>query len=150
MNYMKKELYTNMSPETHLSYYLNIILKKDLYPWFYENYINIYWVGNENSSYINFYDNHDDDSYGRFMEERYYKKYNDYTNSAELIDSIIQNIDNDFYALIWIDKYYVPGVIEYNKYHFVHTVMIYGYDDTVKIGSRKPPARSFRATVPER
>ena len=123
-----KELYINLKKETHLSFHLSTILKDDLYPWFYENFINIV-IFNETQYIIDFVDNKVDESYRQFMEERIVNNYDDYINHDELIKMLVKRLDNEFYTYIWLDKFYIPDILDYQLNHFVHPVMIFGYNN---------------------
>ncbi len=38
-------------------------------------------------------------------------------------------VNNDKYLVVWVDEYYIPNRNAYQKKHFPHCNMIYGYDD---------------------
>ncbi len=75
-----------------------------------------------------------------FMEEDYEKllryervNYADIGYGVELLDWIRQRISDDAYVNIHLDEYYIPEKEWYEKRHFVHETLIYGYDDVKKV-----------------
>ena len=47
---------------------------------------------------------------------------------SNFIDCIIYSIDNETYVHAMIDLYYVPNTASFNTFHFLHDILIYGYD----------------------
>jgi hypothetical protein len=45
-----------------------------------------------------------------------------------IIDFIAQSIDNGFYLTVYLDRFYVPGIRNYQKQHMSHEAMVFGYD----------------------
>lgn len=123
-----KKLYINPSKETNLSFHLSVVLRPDLYSWFYENFINVVIFG-DSTYFIEFLDNIIDESYRELMEQRIIRNYNSFAQKEDVIKYLTESIENDFYSYIWVDKYYVPNNESYMNWHYVHAVMVYGYDD---------------------
>ena len=126
-----KKLYLNPSNETHLSFHLSVLLRPELYAWFYENFINITILGESDQS-IEFIDNFVDYSYRELMEERVVYRYDDFPDKSGIIDYLIKSIDNGFYSYMFLDKYCIPDTDSYMSWHFVHQIIAYGYDDINK------------------
>lgn len=49
-------------------------------------------------------------------------------NTSDIIKLIVDQIDYDWYCGLFLDQYYLPCESKYHKYHFVHELLIYGYD----------------------
>ena len=127
-----KKLHINMAKETHLAFHLSALLTPELYPWFYERFVNIEILG-DSQCYIEFIDNTIDYSYRELMEERIIYSYDRLCQREEdIITYLTESIENGFYSYIWVDKHYMPGSEDYMNWHFVHPVMVYGYDDRSK------------------
>jgi 3-oxoacyl-(acyl-carrier-protein) synthase/acyl carrier protein len=105
-----------------------VLADERLLPWFYEHYINIY-------SMI------DDGGYLKleFLEYRApYKEmmhevclgYHFLEKETSIIDFIIDKINRGYYVIIHADEYFLPVKPSYQKEHFVHHSIIYGYDNT--------------------
>lgn len=118
----------NMNNETHLTFQLVMLLRNDLYPWFYENFINIFIHGEERTT-IEFVDNVGE-SFSFLIDETITHDYKYFLSLDNPIAFIKERISNGFYTAIWVDKYYIPGAIEQADQHFVHPIFIYGYDDS--------------------
>ena len=131
MEKQAKKLYINVNKETHLNFVLCTIVRPELYSWFYENFINIAIIGDIQNE-IEFVDNCGDNSCREVMGERKSYTYDDFPQDEDIIEHLIENIDNDFYSAMWVDKYYMPGNESYMNWHFVHGIMVYGYDDINK------------------
>lgn len=125
---MKKKLKINISGKTDLSYHLATIVDENTLPWFYERFINTAMFGDEGFIAFDFTDNKTDESYRNIMEERAVYTY-DELMKTDVIEFIREKINKNFYLYTWVDKHYVIGNDRYKTGHFIHPVMIYGYDD---------------------
>ena len=45
------------------------------------------------------------------------------------VSRVKKNINNGYYTYLLIDEYYISEKAAYRKYHFVHDLLVYGYDD---------------------
>jgi hypothetical protein len=45
-----------------------------------------------------------------------------------IIDFVIRSIDNGYYVAIYLDRFYIPGVRNYQQSHMTHEAMVFGYD----------------------
>lgn len=127
-----KVLPINMKPETRLSFHLSTVLSEDRYPWFYEHFINIK-VWGESKVYMDFVDNIIDESYRALYSERVCYTSKMIPNEEQLIHILTDIIDRKFYSYLWLDKFEIPDTVEYHNYHFVHPVLVYGYDDAERV-----------------
>lgn len=126
-----KILPINTKPETRLSFHLNTVLSEDMYPWFYEHFINIRMLGDKDL-FLEFTDNVIDESYRPLFEERICYDEKMISDGDALVKILKTNLNNRFYSYLWVDKFEIPDTEEYQNYNFVHPVMVYGYDDLVE------------------
>jgi len=101
----------------------------NIWPWFYSNFTQLAYCPTGNWY---FFENGNDQS---LFENCPW--LNRYSLSQKMImnkwksfkNFVVYCIDNDFYCLINVDRYYLPFVkAEYLRYHFAHELFIYGYD----------------------
>ena len=101
--------------------------------WFYSNFINIYSYYNSD---INKLEVNYDVQF--FEDEVYYLNREKIsidtldTLSSTVIDKFIQLINREKYICIFLDEFYIEETINYQKKHFDHEFMIYGYDSREK------------------
>lgn len=50
-----------------------------------------------------------------------------------ITDFLIERMDMDWYGIIFVDQYYVEGTPSYQKKHYAHELLVYGYDKKQKI-----------------
>lgn len=103
------------------------------WPWFYSNYIQMAFKNDDLMGYnVRFYKT---DHRGimwdtlnpwinyNIMNVNFLKSLN-----MGIIDFIVQSIDNGFYMSVFLDRYYLPGIRNYQKSHMTHEAMVFGYD----------------------
>lgn len=110
---------------------LAMAAKGDEYlPWVYSNFvqlmINLDEFENENKFRV-MYCNQYAGFQSPFLEtmkikQSYFKLFD-----VDICDFIFQNINNGFYVMMSIDKYYIPNTSAYSKKHKQHDILIYGY-----------------------
>lgn len=49
--------------------------------------------------------------------------------NTDINEFISMQIVNRYYCIAWVDTYYIPGEMFYNKQHITHGILIYKYDD---------------------
>ena len=88
----------------------------------------MYYISSYHDFCIRFSDTKDSSFYSKYFKYNFiHRDFLDKNNYNNMIDIIKQNIDLDYIVLINIDAYYLKA---YNRsYHFLHEVLIYGYDD---------------------
>lgn len=103
-------------------------------PWFYEHFIQIgsfFWDNpGYDKEYIWIdYQEHLTDTFknGILFDHFLSLGYDDFDKS-NFINFLINKIDQNYYAVIHLDEYYLPGKSSYQTRHFVHQSLIYGYD----------------------
>lgn len=111
---------------------LAMAAKGDEYlPWIYSNFvqlmINLDEFENENKFRV-MYCNQYAGFQSPFLEtmkikQSYFKLFD-----VDICDFISKNINNGFYVMMSIDKYYIPNTSAYNRKHKQHDILIYGYE----------------------
>ena len=104
---------------------LGIILSADMTGWFYERYVNIFM----NGTTIDYVDNV---NYSGLIAVQRHYRYDEIVANG-IISIIEKELDNGSYMHVWVDEFALPQSIRYNKNHFVHPLMVYGYDDTQRV-----------------
>ena len=61
------------------------------------------------------------------------KYYDKKLLDSDIVEFIISKIDLGNYIAIWYDQFYIPNSRCYNKIHFEHEMLIYGYDRETKV-----------------
>ncbi len=115
----------------HRSLPLCMVLAYEKYkPWYYSNFIQIFSYKNDRG-YVEF----------NFLEPRdccseivdmICLGFPLLTHVDNIIDYIIENINMGYYLIINVDENYLPNKWAYNKIHFIHPSLIYGYDNEQK------------------
>lgn len=120
----KKIMPINTSKETYINFNLCMILSDEkMKAWFYERFVNILMYDN----IIDFVDNV---NYSGIITQ--VKSYSwDEINQLNTI--IKQAIQVDNFLNIWVDEFDLPCSIRYKNSHFVHPIIVYGYDSNNKI-----------------
>ena len=104
-----------------------VFTEKKLLPWYHENFINI--CSTDRKKALCF------EEYGQTFMGLYNEIFEfcdlpttilDKNNVCELI--ISQLLTENKYCYIVLDEYYVSAKKAYNKYHFIHQSLIYGFD----------------------
>ncbi len=119
---------------TYLTYSLPLcaILSDDrAYPWFYQHFIQLYTLtdemGNLWADYLEERDFYKD------MAESVIYDYKALSNEKDILGFIINKINMGYYVIIFIDEYYLPRKPSYMSDHFMHQLMIYGYNNVTQI-----------------
>jgi hypothetical protein len=113
----------------HHFFSVSIILARDCFkPWYYQNYTNIFsYVLGESFNDYAFFD---------FLPPGYwdvlhqsYLPNNLIKEQTNIVDFITKMIDENWYVSIDLDEYYLPIKPSYQKYRYIHPMMIYGYNN---------------------
>ena len=110
---------------------LGIVLRSNTRNWFYENFINLCALPGE-ALLIEFTDIREA-AYHTFLSTTGRVGIDEIIDSETLLSYIKNKINDESYSGIWVDEYHIPGTARYGEYHFVHTILIYGYDDDKRI-----------------
>lgn len=125
---LKIEIQKDITVCMHRCLPLCIILAYDrLRPWLYERYINLFSAfDREGALYVEYHE----------FREPYRELINEMSLGARLMEKetdiisfITDKINSGYYMNIAVDEYYLPHKAKYRKNHFIHFVLIYGYDN---------------------
>lgn len=115
---------------TYLTYALPLcaILCDDrLYHWFYQHFVQLYTLTDENGNlWVDYLE--DRDFYKDVAEYRIYD-YSSLSHLESIMEFVVDKINEGYYVIIFIDEYYLPGKSNYQINHYVHQLMIYAYDN---------------------
>ncbi len=128
---LKVKMQLDITTYLHRSLPLCIILAYDKYlPWYYSRFIQIFsFTDDKDFSEINYLEPRDCSSEILDMVCLGYHLLDKVDN---IIDFIIEKINRGYYLIINIDEYYLSNKWAYNKNHFVHSSLIYGYDNVAE------------------
>lgn len=120
------------------AYILAIILQhENVWEWFYNNYIHLYFDTKEIDDPFNFY--YTDYSGSLWNARNTWLEYEEIERNflsfmnIDLVDVVKFYIDNNWYIELYWDEFFVPNGLTQGKIHFWHRTLIYGYDDIEKI-----------------
>lgn len=108
-----------------LNPYLGIILTADMHGWFFEHFINLFMIG----SIIDYTDNV---NYSGIINHQRTYSFKE-TQKNGTIRIIEREIDNNNYLRVWVDEIHIPCSSKYKSYHYVHPLLVIGYDSNKKI-----------------
>ena len=115
-----------------LSLQLSVVLAhEETREWYYENFINIYMESHNNICFT-------DMSFGMLCRyttvfDYSVSKYED-TMHDNIIDRVRHELsDEQNYAYLYVDEYYISCKEAYMSSHFHHQALIYGFDDERRI-----------------
>lgn len=130
---MKKRLPLADPPIKGLHYLANplaiLFINENVLPWFYSDYAQLIWYKE-----INFLSFH-----GKYISEFptsipwlefqcLEKKFA--VKAFDICDLFVDAIDDGWYIISSYDEFFIPNTFSYQKQHFNHDFMIYGYDMT--------------------
>lgn len=135
---MSKKVLPTTSPPIisylHHAYPLSISFAHPSFiPWFYNNYVTLRCYKDilqySNQDYFNFYNFNyypclDLEQISRDMLVDYFDQH--------IVDFLTRVIDRDYYALLYVDQYYLEGTRHYQTNHFTHDSFVYGYDNDTR------------------
>lgn len=115
---------------TYLTFSLPLcaILSDDrMYPWFYQHFVQLYTLTDENGNlWVDYLEERD--FYKDIAEYKIYD-YISLKQVENIIEFIKDKINHGYYVIIYLDEYYLPKKAGYMKFHFLHQLMVYGYDN---------------------
>ncbi len=107
-------------------------------PWIYDRYIQLQVETDPNDTFLDFYDDgvRENDLlpayFCPFIEWRRIDRARNYPPINSFVDYVIYQVDHDTYVDTPLDQYYLSCSAKYEKRHFIHETLIYGYDDINK------------------
>jgi hypothetical protein len=116
----------------HRSLSLCAILPYDKYkPWYYSNFIQIFsFIDRSGGLFIDYMEPCSCASEVMHVVNLAYHLLKQHKEN--IIDFVVEKINLGYYLTIFVDEYYLPNKWAYKKKHFVHSSMIYGYDNEKK------------------
>ncbi|HEX3046203.1 MAG TPA: amino acid adenylation domain-containing protein [Bacillota bacterium] len=104
-----------------------VLADPNLHPWYYEHFINIFSATDSQGfltlDYLEIHAPYRDVigeiALGAKQMER----------ETDIIQYLREQINQGFYLNIVVDEFYLPGKARYHKTHYVHHVLVYGYDN---------------------
>jgi len=107
-------------------------------PWIYAKYINCYYNHNPKAKII--FD-HCISKSGRFFsaekamlfQKFLFKKEIFKLDIIDFVEWAKDLLDKDWYILGYFDEYHIKAKAAYGKFHFKHSIFIYGYDDAEEL-----------------
>lgn len=121
---MQREITTYL----HRSLPLCVILAYEKYlPWYYSDFIQVFSHTNE-MGFVELNYLEPRDCYGEIVD-LVCLGYHLLSIKENIIDFIIENINLGYYLIINVDEYYLPVKHAYKTEHYVHSSLIYGYDN---------------------
>jgi hypothetical protein len=107
-----------------------ILADQNLHPWFYERFLNIFSLTDRNGfltmDYLECWAPYreiiNEISLGAGLMEK----------ENDIIRFVNEKVDQGYYINIAVDEYYLPGKIKYKTSHFIHHMLVYGYDNAGK------------------
>lgn len=136
-----KEYYMECNDNDILLYVIHIYVGENIYlKWKYMNYIQLFYNPNDCNTvfldYFMFPRKKFDASYN-YMCNFLDTEYLDFDDYFELFpnqkDFIKWSIDKKYYVNMCVDEYYIEGRRAYQKEHYMHFNLFYGYDDSEKV-----------------
>ncbi len=119
---------------TYLNYSLPLcaILSEDkYYPWFYQHFVQLYTLNDdEGNLWVDYLEDLD---FFKDVADKHFYDYKSLIEVKDILNFIINNIDMDNYVIVFLDEYYLPHKLSYMKEHFLHQLMIYGYNEETQI-----------------
>ena len=128
---LKVVMQRDITTYLHRSLPLCAILVYDKYlPWYYNNFIQVFSYTDSNGNVeLNYLEGRD--CYIEIVDV-VCLGYHLLKNEKSILEFIIEKINMGYYLVMNVDEFYLPNKGEYHKNHFVHSSLIYGYDNNTK------------------
>jgi len=116
------------------AYVLGILSNyEECLPWFYNNYIQLYfsrrYLEERGEFWLDFFPDlmviFEDVPW---LEYHRMDKETIFNNNIDLNKFIIDYINRGYYFFTCADEFFIPGKVAYNRLHFTHDIMVYGYN----------------------
>ena len=107
------------------------------YHWLFSNYIQLCIDTNSQNIYLDYYmfpkRNYSYHHLHQFIEFHYEENILAKTMFGNIHNYLQWNINNNRYIEILLDEYFIPNRDTYQKMHYIHSSLIYGFDDIKKV-----------------
>ena len=118
----------------HHAYPLSILSTHEAYvPWFFSNYIQIYSHDTGPRPYINFFIHA---AYpllvSPLLNVQWLDRYTALNTRNGVIQFMTESLDRGYYIQPHIDEFYLPDRGAFGIEHFIHEILIFGYDSLEK------------------
>lgn len=128
---LKIELHDEITTYLYRSLPVSIILSDSrFFPWYHQHYIQICSQMHQNG-YITLDYMEPEINYGDILEHSFIG-YDTMDSVGNIINFVLNQIECGYYVIICLDEFYLSEKKFYNKQHFVHESLIYGYDNVGK------------------
>ncbi|EPR14071.1 hypothetical protein [Ruminiclostridium papyrosolvens] len=134
MSYQLSENKLRINIQKDLTTYLNyslplcaILTDDSLYSWFYQHFVQLYTLTDDNGNLWVDYLEHRD--FYRDVAENKIYDYKRLSEEKDIVEFIINKINQGCYVIIFVDEYYLPKKLSYMSNHFLHQLMVYGYSN---------------------
>ncbi len=125
--------YPMITTYTHHAHLLSILSNyEDIYPWIFSNYIQLYinkdYIHNWGDFYFPFpYESRPSDTCKWILTQAIHRDTIE-RKWESIINFIIDSINSNNYVHTNVNYFYMPLGPIYNKYHYNHDILIYGFD----------------------
>lgn len=107
------------------------------YEWLYSNYIQMYYNTTDGFVWLDYY-NAPRKSYGfhsmhQFLDIIHEPVYEIREKYASMTEYVKWHIAHHYYMEVGLDEFYIPYRQAYEREHYWHNSLIYGYDDTKRV-----------------
>ncbi len=134
---MKRKLMINTNPLVRVyqyNAYANGVLSIDekSLPWFLNNHIQlVFYKDNieKNNIIFDFFTGNVFGGIPLLQYEAVNDNYHIKSSQAATIEFIKECINNGYYIYTFVNEFYIPNRLAYNKYDCSHDILIYGYDE---------------------
>ena len=113
-----------------------ILSRPEWYEWFLNHYVELYLIDAKKEERYNFHNI-------RYMEVQMHMRFNRLqeiliynqlesrviNNKVNIVDFVKANIDDGAYSLVFLNEWAIPHKLSYQKTHWYHESLVYGYDD---------------------
>lgn len=99
---------------------------ENMIPWFYTHFVNICSQVSPDGYVI--LDYLEPLEIFQDVIDYQYKGYKKMDSVRDIVGYVIEAIDSDSYISVCLDEFYLSAKAHYNKEHFVHESLVYGYD----------------------
>ena len=124
----------DLVPQTRITTYLAeslplcvILADERVHPWFYQHYIQIYSRTTKMGHlYVSY---HEPLGYYGDVLHEVWLTYDHLRGVEDIVSFLTEQVDRGCYLRVSVDEYYLSCKRAYNRSHFAHPSLVYGYDN---------------------
>jgi hypothetical protein len=115
-----------------------LLARESFRPWYYEHFVQLGSLCFDESgpdpgyAWIDYVESLNDTFRNSILLTHYLCLGYEDLNKPEIVQLLVQKIDRGYYAIVYLDEYFIPGRPNFRIRHFVHPVLLYGYDRTCR------------------